>query len=64
MVNIFPLRCQASYIARQSGSVVASGFSQKTCFPASKAATVCAAWAQFHEPIITQSIAGSVTSAS
>jgi hypothetical protein len=39
-----PLRSAAAAICRASSALLASGFSQSTCFPASRARMVHSAW--------------------
>ena len=58
MLNMHPLLFHALRMATQSPALMANGFWQKTCFPASNAARTCSLWKQFHEAIMTQSMSG------
>src|SRR4051794_872698 len=56
---IRPLRSLAAMIASASSTVIAIGFSQRTCLPASSARTVHSAWRPFGRAMYTAWTSGS-----
>ena len=55
LIRRTPDSCTARWIARASSSVIASGFSQKMCLPASHALTTSSAWVSWVAQINTAS---------
>ena len=55
-ISPFPEARHALKMRSQPSMVMAKGFSQKTCFPASKAATACSSWTKSGEQTATASI--------
>ena len=49
----------AAAMAAHSSMVMPVGFSQNTCLPAARAATICSRWRSLRLPISTQSTYGS-----
>ena len=64
VISFLPDLSRAAIISRTRSGVGASGFSQITCFPASRAATASGAWCMLGTHMSAMSISGSENSSS